>query len=286
MSYDLYIKPAASDDPEFLDMLFQLRGYKVDEHQAYYENPDTGIYFYFDYRDLQEESSFAFNLNYVRPSIFALEAAAELDAIITALKAEIEDPQSDGMGEGPFSRQGFLRGWNAGNRFAYQVILQRSPDEELLLYPAADMLDNWQWNYQRGNQQEQAGDAQFVPPLMLIDHQGEVKSATVWPDACLIRLPKSDFVLFMRLDLSTTPEAEDPREMFLLPWDTITHLLEGIPEPSDATPYYDMTDEQSAEIETFVRSLPETYRVDSLERLAPDSVHDRELVEELRAKRG
>jgi hypothetical protein len=38
----------------------------------------------------------------------------------------IEDTQIDGMDTGPYSRQGFLDGWNFGNTCAVHTALQRN----------------------------------------------------------------------------------------------------------------------------------------------------------------
>jgi hypothetical protein len=89
-------------------------------------NAETGIHFRFDY--CQERSDewatgeyVAFRMNYFRPHISGLEAEIELSAFVNAFACAIHDPQLDGMGDGPYSASGFLRGWNTGNAFAYEA---------------------------------------------------------------------------------------------------------------------------------------------------------------------
>ncbi len=60
-------------------------------------------------------------MSYFRPHVFGVEAVSEVEALVTAFQCDVQDDQVDGMGTGPFTREGFVRGWNAGNRFEYSV---------------------------------------------------------------------------------------------------------------------------------------------------------------------
>ncbi len=116
MSYDLFLKSESLTADEFESYFNSRPHYTLNGDQAFYENEDTGVYFSFDYAP-DELGTVAFNLNYYRPHFFGLEAAPEVEAFVWAFNLTIDDPQIEGMSDGPFSVDGLLRGWNAGNRF-------------------------------------------------------------------------------------------------------------------------------------------------------------------------
>src|SRR5687768_16303098 len=120
MSYDLYFatgsKPRAED--AFFDHFRERPNNAIEGCQAWYRNDDTGVYFLFESADPTDEAMedaiehwATFNLNYLRPHFFASEALPELEAFVSELELTVHDPQIDGMGDGSFSADGFLRGW-------------------------------------------------------------------------------------------------------------------------------------------------------------------------------
>src|SRR5262249_45535066 len=146
MSYDLDLHPRpgqALGRDRVLAHFTDRPGYTIDGDEVNYHNEETGVYFSFRYspasdepvdedepnRGTQKEHVW-FNMNYFRPHFFGLEAADELDDFVQALDLTVSDPQAEGMGEGEFSREGFLRGWNAGNRFAHQASAQMESQGE------------------------------------------------------------------------------------------------------------------------------------------------------------
>ncbi|MBW1879843.1 MAG: hypothetical protein JRJ84_15890, partial [Deltaproteobacteria bacterium] len=78
--------------------------YQMSNDQVFYKNPDSGVYWTFDFSEEDgERVPVALNLNYFRPDIFALEAVEDVAAFVDAFGLEVEDPQVEGMGEGPFT---------------------------------------------------------------------------------------------------------------------------------------------------------------------------------------
>jgi hypothetical protein len=173
VSYDLYITPKKFDAAAILDWFGWRDHYEASEAQARYSNNDSGVYFSFDIhddpapdeREAQRSPYIAFNLNYARPHTFGLEAEPELAAFLKAFDSRIEDPQLEGMGEGPYSREGFLRSWNAGNRFGFEAA--GSHDGSPPPWPADPGIIEaiWKWNYGRAALQKAAGDQIFVPRI-------------------------------------------------------------------------------------------------------------------------
>ena len=120
MSYDLFFTANSGkkiDKKAFEAHFGGRRNYEVNKKQAVYQNEDTGVYFIFD---APEDGVVAFNLNYFRPHVFGLEAAPELEIFATTLGLTPGDPQGEIEEGAPFTREAFLRGWNAGNEFTFR----------------------------------------------------------------------------------------------------------------------------------------------------------------------
>lgn len=205
MSYDLFLTPRLPLDPgEVRAWLARRPHTRVAGTQAVYENADTGVYFT---HDLGDDGSVSFNLNFYRPSVFVQEAAPEVAALLEALDFDIEDPQTEGMGEGPFTVEGLVRGWTHGNRFAHRVMVgsrgQRPPTLAAARHEAL-----WRWNLSR----EAYGDLLasiemlpvYVPRVFLVvevDGDGnpahQVHTAVIWGEAMPMAVPEVDLVLAM-----------------------------------------------------------------------------------------
>ena len=127
MSYDLFLFPDAFDADAIRAHFAARPNYRVEPHQAWYANAETGVYFGFDILESPQaeegdeamaQPHIAFNVNYFRPRTFALEAELEVAAFLARFPSRIDDPQR--MGDGPYSREGFLEGWDYGNRCCVQ----------------------------------------------------------------------------------------------------------------------------------------------------------------------
>ena len=118
MSYDLYFEAGAGkklDAKSFGAYFRARRHYQVENGQAVYQNEDTGVYFIFDE---PQEGVVAFNLNFLRPHVFALEAAGELEKLADARPRNIEYPLN--LGD-VLERTGDVAGADRAYRRALQV---------------------------------------------------------------------------------------------------------------------------------------------------------------------
>lgn len=178
MSYDLILAPDVFDGDAIREHFEARPHYRVDTQQAWYANEDTGVYFTFDVVSspapeddgdaggLDASSHIAFNLNFFRPHIFGLEAELEVSAFLTRFPSRIFDPQVSGMGEGPYSREGFLSGWNVGNRFSFEAFgREQGP---ALSADSALIEAVWTWNRDRVAIQHAVGDNMFVPRILWV----------------------------------------------------------------------------------------------------------------------
>jgi len=230
MSYDLSFlasSAAAAPGRDALGEYFRARpNYTQNDGQFWYANEDTGVYFSFEWSDGRDElppdsddppeavgpaddfadAGLAFNLNYVRPHIFGLEAETEVSSLVRRFGLLVDDPQMNGMGRGAYSPEGFLSGWNDGNRFAYSALAAQGamgadvPGSSL---PAARLEHAWRWNLNRGRLQEELNAMDvFVPKIMTLLHEGEVKTFVVWGDAMPAALPDTDLIVMAREDMA------------------------------------------------------------------------------------
>jgi hypothetical protein len=227
VSYDLFFR-AKSSEPTLGEIRAHFASrpnYEVGDSQVMYENTITGVYFSFDLdRTDEERSSVAFNINYFRPHVFALEAEPELTAFMQRFELDIEDPQMDGMAEGPYTPEGFLRGWNAGNRFAHRALSRDMRPADLRTLPARALFETWSWNHQKPYYEDLLCSVEmivgYVPTILLLEKErepGRILSAVVWADAMPIAMPRVDAVLIAG-ELA-------PRGPSLVPFDRIEPLL-------------------------------------------------------------
>jgi len=214
MSYDLYFQKKNRElfsRQEFVAYFTSRPHYKVENGQALYENDDTGVYFIVEHNEVEslektedpsDYSPANLNLNFLRPHIFALEAEPEITAFVRQFEFIIMDPQIDGNPGTTYEREAFLRGWNAGNKFAFDSIGKSNPEIKTLLYPSDDLERHWNWNFKRNDLQNQLRENIFVPKIAYHSLEGSVKSFIVWSEAIPTAFPTVDTVVVFRQSLA------------------------------------------------------------------------------------
>jgi len=199
LSYDLYLFPEAFDANALRDWFMARPNYEVEGEQASYTNPETGVDFSFLIDDSAAPSEdeeapkgpyVSFNVNYFRPHAFGLEAELEVAAFLARFPGRIHDPQR--MGDGPYSREGFLEGWNHGNRSAYTIMAKQGVDRPLTADPAR-IETAWAWNYSRAQLQAEAGASLFVPKIVWVipDPGAAPEPAITWTFGIATTIPES-----------------------------------------------------------------------------------------------
>ena len=207
MCYELYFHFATPVARHDVEAWFRKRRHYAVQDNAVYQNGDTGVYFVFDFEpDESQLRRIAFNLNYFRPHVFGLEAEPEVRAFVERFHPQIEDPQTGGMGIGPYSSEGFFKGWNRGNAFGYESILpQQKSQSAFVSLPEAKFEAIWRWNHALPDVQSDLGESVFVPRVVMFKVDGALRSVAVWSDGIPTLLPEVDAVLVYRNELAPRP---------------------------------------------------------------------------------
>lgn len=209
MSYDLFFTQPEITWDQFAEYFRERKNYTLHGKQSVYENQDTGVYFLFEFADDAScdteppECKVTFNLNYYRPHVFAREAEPEIRAFVDRFRFMIYDPQIDGMGEGAYSSEGFIRGWNCGNEFGYQSMLNAENPSEIHARPKEELEAVWKWNFSREQMQNALLDVDvFVPKIWYANIEGNLGTAVIWGDAIPTLIPEVDYLIIPRKEIA------------------------------------------------------------------------------------
>lgn len=288
MSYDLFFftngKRLAADD--FANYFKDRPNYQ----DSSYENEDTGVHFGFELADRDEGGGdepqlwATFYLNYGRPHFFGLEAVGEVEAFIRHFGLAIEDPQLDGMDSGPFTREGFLKGWNKGNEYGYRAMLQEESDTHVPTFPTKGLQLVWKWNYTRNKRSAGFPESHLIPLVQLVDVHGKVRTACFWFDGGPGRLPRTDLVYVGRHELRPHRQSgSEESDMCVVPWKTLAPLFGNFPKGPDPVESVDLNYENPPEeIADFIRGLKPTESPPRIYR--GDMVLNAELVQQARGR--
>jgi len=288
MSYDLFFTEPDITIEEFNAYFSGRNHYRAEKAQAWYENEDTGVYFCFDYETESEKDpegpkgNVTFNLNFYRPHYFALEAEPEVQSVVDHFGFRIYDPQTHGMDDGPYSRDGFIAGWNHGNEFGYRAIIDSEEPPEIILTRPREELDAiWRWNYSKEQTQSRLGDGVFVPRIMFIQIQGEVQSMVVWPDAIPTLIPRVDGIVIPRQEFAPRRLLKKTDDTCTVPFGEALPLLEAFESTEYCMPAYLLSYVRPpGQLVDFVRAL--SPQEADMQGIPMDQVLDRELVEQYR----
>lgn len=288
MGYDLYFRRERQiDEAEWAGYFGARPHYQLNGRQAFYANEDTGVYFSFDLerggqeQPEEEPPAASFSLNYYRPHVFALEAAPEVEVFVQQFNVSIKDPQDQGMGCGPFSREGFLHGWNAGNELTCRAILN-SPQKPAIVptRPMAELERFWQWNYARAALQEELGQEVFVPKIMWFLDGAQVLTAVAWADGIAMLIPAVDIILAVRQRLAPRKLLRRRGDLCLITPDQAEQVLAPLQEGqyplACRLPTYRQTPQA---LERFIRSL--SPGLGNLQAVPPEMILNAELVEKV-----
>jgi len=207
VSFQLHLHPESGGnlDADAVDAFFRDRPYVSERWR--YENPDTGVYFTFDFG----EAGLRFEINIARPRFFAHEAMPVVVSLCEALNLLLVDPQDKAIGgDGspkPAAVEELIGSWETNNRAAIGLYCKyRGP---VLTVPHATAEAWWQYQFGRADLQERFGSNVFVPQVLMlrdIEH-GTVQTAVTWTDAVPFIFPPCDWLIVDREQAGQTVAA-------------------------------------------------------------------------------
>lgn len=180
--------------------------------QWFYENEDTEVYFSFDYNELDEnieedeeiepienfdDTNFTFNLNFMRPSFFGLEAFKFVEQFCNDLNLFVLNPQSNS--EQPYKPtiQEQFDTWNKTNLWASK---DHFKEMQSCYLSEEDCNKVWEYNSNRQNLQQKLGEGYFVPKIFFFKTKqtNEPFTLTIWTEHIPVVLPTTDYILLTR----------------------------------------------------------------------------------------
>ena len=254
MSYDLFYD--TGDTPlqtisEYFDN-HPLYVKNADEGMYVYENEETGVYFYFYLSEENGKADLSFNLNYNRPCIFAEEAALELREFHSAFRFPINDPQMNGHDDSTeFSEELFKRGWNSGNKFAFEAVKNHSEEalNQFLTMDKQKLIDGWHWNLIRNGIYDQIDKDLYISKMFFLIWQGRAVTCGFWPDAIPSLIPYADYVMIPRREMNGGEE-----DMCIIPFEDMQKAMADYIIESDK--YIAFKDEEAPRnVQLYVQSL-------------------------------
>lgn len=243
MSYDLYLYPREGHNLPRQAVFDYFTGDRyTHDDEIHYANNDTGVYFHLSYNEggpdadepnRVERNHVAFNMNYFRPHTFGLEAERVLTPFVRQFDLVVEDGQADGMGNGEYSSEGFLRGWNQGNSFAAHVMRTMGGHDRVLSLPADVNRKLWEWNYVRqvycNDLFEDEGVDVYVACIWYCREDDQVRTFCLYPNFVPTAVPKVDYVMILRNELVGANKKKSKDTPAWVSWDDLRKAAKGFP---------------------------------------------------------
>ncbi len=181
-------------------------------NQWFYENEDTEVYFSFELNEVEEnfepdeeiepienfdDTNFTFNLNFMRPSFFGIEAFQFVEQFCNDLNLYVLNPQ--GESEKPYkpTQKEQFENWNKTNLWASK---DHFKEIECSYMNENETNQIWKYNSNRKLIQEKLGEQYFVPKIYFFKtkQSNEPFTLTIWTEHIPIVLPTTDYILLTR----------------------------------------------------------------------------------------
>ena len=244
MSFDLILFPRKGrrlERGKFCAYFEKQRHVERTDDEVRYSNDDTGVYFTLSYkeRDVADpeeraraelaKTTIAFEMNFVRPGFFALEASLVLSRLAEHFSLLVEDPQKDGMQRVAFDADAFVKNWTGSNRWACQAIGQTGGSSHLTLPPALNEA-LWRWNYSQDTMSRRFEDdliGAFVPLVKFYREGDQARSFCIFPNLVPTAVPKVDRVMITRDKLPPPHARKSNPTPAWVTWDEIVAVMPG-----------------------------------------------------------
>jgi hypothetical protein len=290
MSFDLNFcrqnrsAPATSELKEYFSAqpCFEVSDVAEGGVEFVYQNEETGVYCIFSYSPLDAAESqgcgasgLAFNLNYGRPTFFALETMPLVERFCKHFDLLVEDPQDETMQAAEASR--LISSWQSHNTSAMGTMKKVAEEEnmELHYFPEAKATEWWRYTSIRKGIEDSMVQDIFVPSLLIVVNPARtLLRLMVWPKGIPQFFPTADYVYVEREKKRLFGKKE---EAGLVPYESVISACSALLEEFDFGEYrlkY-LTPEKTASAEKVVESLElEPVDLSKYTRIASDDFHD------------
>ncbi|KAF2335109.1 hypothetical protein [Flavobacterium daemonense] len=205
MSYDLYFFKSKENQittNEIEDYL-SLNLVPEENNQWFFQNPDTEVYYSFEKTENKdnfesfETLNISFNLNFLRPSFFGIEAFEFVEKLVLDLDLYVLNPQSEN--EEPYKPTSteLYENWNKTNLKVSSVHFHEQSN-----YLEIEKSNSiWNYNFNRNSIQEKLGDSYFVPKMFFFKTKknNEVITVSSWTEHIPNIIPSADYFLLTKV---------------------------------------------------------------------------------------
>ncbi|MBD0725397.1 hypothetical protein B6A10_09420 [Flavobacterium sp. L1I52] len=219
MSYDLYLykhKNSGLTEDLFSEYLTKNLKHNISDnpHQWIYENPETGVCFWFDWNEPNTEEAdiqlfdkfddfinlnFNFGINFFRANFFGMETFPILEKILEENNLWVLNPQDDKNTDFPekFEPNYLKNQWINHNE---QVIREHYEEMNFEYYPLDKSNFIWRYLSNREKLQNNLIEDIFIPSYFMIkgNTDGKLYTGCVWPEHIPIILPPVDLVIIKK----------------------------------------------------------------------------------------
>jgi hypothetical protein len=217
MSYDLYFYKKTTSPISEEDLRSYLRSHLVkpdpgNEDQWWYQNDDTEVYYSFNFTRSEDpgedialnqsfgdflNTDFTFNINFLRPDFFGLDAFAFVQKFIDELDLFVQNPQ--GGSEWPYKPEhgDLYNDWSISNS---GICRHHFNTMGAYYYPKKKANATWRYNSYRKTLQEQLGNGYFVPKMFFFKRKSDNKVITLasWTEHIPNVFPLADYYYLTR----------------------------------------------------------------------------------------
>ncbi len=217
MSFDLHFcwrKVERINFEEVKSWALQQKCFSCKHAQLWYANPQTGVYFSFNFEAPESpedapritggyfDSGLSFNLNYNRPSYFGLEALPVVETLAARFALSVFDPQA--VGDEPklltdVRSESLVQSWLKHNRWATLALAANEKSSKLLRMAPSASLYLWKYRRAKDALQEKCGDGIFVPSLVPVRKKGStsVGRAFTYTQGLPMIVPESEWIFIV-----------------------------------------------------------------------------------------
>ncbi len=232
MSYDLYFFKSKENQitTNEIENFLSFNLVPEENNQWFFHNTDTEVYYTFEKTENEDNSesfknfenlNISFNLNFLRPSFFGIEAFEFVEKLIRDLDLYVFNPQSEN--EEPYkpTKTELIENWNKTNLTA-----SAGHFHEQTSYLEIEKSNSiWNYNFNRNLIQQNLGDDYFVPKMFFFKtkENNEVITVSSWTEHIPNVIPFADYFLLTKVQkkwFKTTKEnALISREKLLATFD-------------------------------------------------------------------